>query len=139
VTFLRAILNIPFVRRSLGILIGFAPVGLAIGSFAFPPRRASILSLIALTIAALLAAFNFYLVVGRPWLHRRRGLAAESMRHVSGIPGIASIIILHAVFSNLGSRVVAVAALITLAVDSYGLPWALIAIWKDRTFWEEPI
>jgi hypothetical protein len=134
-----AILNVPLVRRSLGILIGFAPAWLAIVSVAFRPRRPSILSLIALGIAALLAAFNFYVAFVRPWLFRLRHSNTDDLQHVSGIPAVASIIIVHVIIWNLGSRVIAVAALIILVIDVYGLPWTLVAIWKDRAFWEEPV
>jgi len=80
---------------------------------------------------------NFHLAFIRPWLHIRRHGSMEGLRNVSGIPLIGTLLVVLGGISGFGDWRAATIGLIALAIDTGGLPWFLIAAWRDQSFWDE--
>lgn len=118
-------------RRTVAVVIGLAPIALAVASLVVPPRPAASYVFGLLLGGAAIAAFNVYLSFIRPRLYKRRHGTLDGYRFVSGAPMIGSALVVIAWASSMGSRSVAVSSLLILAVDTGGLPWFASALWKD--------
>lgn len=124
-----------WLRRSLGLLLGLLPLWLALASLAqamnYPREEALWLAGAALAVGV----FNFSLAFLRPiWLSTVRGLTEFS--HVSGAPGIGSLLVLLACGFGFGGLVTSVLALIAVLLDTGGSPWFLASTWRDSSFWD---
>lgn len=86
--------------------------------------------------ALLVAALNFHLSFVRPWWHRRRHGGVETLRHVSGIPVVGTVLVLLAGVLGQGALGTTVIALLALVLDTGGAPWFLVATWRDTSFWD---
>jgi hypothetical protein len=125
-----------YVRRTAGLIICLAPISLAVASLFGRPAQASLLVLLPLAFAAWVGLLNFHLAFVRPWLFKRRHGSLEDCRFISGLPMIATLVVVLTVLADFGVRAVAVAALAILAVDTGGLPWFLITTWRQRELWD---
>jgi len=124
-----------WLRRGLGLLLGLLPLWLASASLAQalddPQTEALWLAGAALAVGA----FNFALAFLRPlWLCRVRGLTKFS--HVSGAPGIGSLLVLLACVFGFGGLVTSVLALMAVLLDTGGAPWFLASTWRDSSLWD---
>ena len=125
-----------YLRRAIGIVVCLSPPAIAVASVFAGPRSYHPLVLLSLAFAAWVASMNFYLSFVRPWLYRRRQGSLEGYRFVSGLPIIATTIVVLMLLTNFGARIVAVSALVILALDTGGLPWFLISTWRDDGLWD---
>jgi hypothetical protein len=123
-------------RRLAVVALGAAPVALVVGSWASDgdwhrfPRLA-----FGLAAAALLVAlFNFWLSFGRPRYLRWRHPEAR-LRNISGIPVVGSVLAALAGLTGFGGPAAPIVALLALALDTGGLPWFVVATWRDETLW----
>jgi hypothetical protein len=127
-----------YLRRGVGVLICFSPIGLALGSLVYglicENRSTSGLWLALAGLA--LGLLNMHLSFGRPMLYQWRHGSIQGYRHESGLPGIGTLGLVLAVSVGFGSVYTALVALAGLLVDTGGLPWFLIATWRDRSLWD---
>ncbi|WP_199138053.1 hypothetical protein [Delftia sp. ASV31] len=124
-----------WLRRSLGLLLGLLPLWLALASLAqavnYPREEALWLAGAALAVGV----FNFSLAFLRPiWLSTVRGLTEFS--HVSGAPGIGSLLVLLACGFGFGGLGTSVLALMAVLLDTGGTPWLVASTWRDSSFWD---
>jgi hypothetical protein len=125
-----------YVRRTVGVITCVTPIGLAVASLFGRRAQASLLVPFPLAFAAWVGLLNFHLSFVRPWLFKRRHESLEDCRFISGLPMIATLVVVLTVLADFGVRAVAVAALAILAVDTGGLPWFLITTWRQRELWD---
>ncbi len=95
------------------------------------------IGLILVGLGAFLATLNFYLSFLRGSLHRWRRGSTDGYRHVSGVPGVGSLLVVGGVLVSFGSVTVAVLGLITIGLDTGGPLWFLVSSWRDSSFWDE--
>jgi len=60
----------------------------------------------------------------------------EGYRFVSVVPLIANGITALVVLTTPGCRSVAAIAFLILIADTGGLPWFLVATWRDKSMWD---
>jgi hypothetical protein len=126
-----------FGRRSLGIALALSPFLLAIAALvvettpSFPRAGYSLTGL-----ALFLAASNFWNAALRPHLWHRRYGHFENYRNVSPVPALATILAMAGCLVSFGATAQPIMALIALAIDFGGLPWFIVAIWNDTSFWD---
>ncbi len=89
-------------------------------------------------VVGLLVAFvnGLYLSLGRRFLYRWWHGGMEGYKHVSILPGIGTMLAALAAVLNFGGKYAALSGLIILVIDTGGLPWFLVATWRDRGFWD---
>jgi hypothetical protein len=87
-------------------------------------------------VGLLLAVLNTFLSVIRPTVYRWRRGSMEGFRNISGFPLVGTFLVVLAGFVGFGDWRVATAGLVALAFDFGGLPWLLIATWRDHSFWD---
>ena len=87
-------------------------------------------------LGLLLGILNAYLSMIRPCLYRLRHGSMEGYRFVSGLPLVGSVLVIAAGVFGFGALPTAVVGLVTLALDTGGLPWFLIATWRDGSLWD---
>ena len=127
------------VRRVIALAIGLSPVVLILASLAtsiFGPNKPPF-SMVGFVIAALLiAVLNFHLSFIRPRILLRRHGSLDGIRHISGLPAVGNILVTLSMSLGFGSLGTTLIGLIAIAIDTGGLPWFLVAIWRDASFWE---
>jgi hypothetical protein len=84
-----------------------------------------------LAIAFLFAVYNGYLSWVRPLCYRRKHGSIEGYRFVSGIPLAGTIFATLAVISAPTHAPVVALAIVTQLIDTGGLLWFVIAIWRE--------
>ncbi|CAN5394180.1 hypothetical protein BH09MYX1_BH09MYX1_60280 [soil metagenome] len=57
-------------------------------------------------------------------------------RHVSGVPGIGSLLVVLGTVVGYGSVVCSIVGLIAVLADTGGSLWFLIATWHDGSMWD---
>lgn len=126
-----------YIKRGVGVLIAAIPFVLAIASIIattspFLPRVAwGILGL-----SLLIGITNFYLSFIRPFLWEKKYGNMEEYRFISGFPAIATLGACTATLAGFGSSIIAGFAILTLVIDSAGLPWFVVATWSDQSLWD---
>lgn len=134
-------------RRAIGIGICLALFAVPVGSlcveqpaFEVAPVMRLVSSASGLTCALFglfIVALNAHLLIFRPLLYRRRHGSYEGMRNISGAPVIGTFAVLMGCLLGCGHWPTAVIGLCVLALDLGGLPWYVIATWRDSSFWDE--
>jgi len=127
------------IRRTLGVAVCFSPVVLLLASVCFGlvrERSAWSAGIGFMFAAAFFAALNFYLSFVRPPLFRLLHGSMDGFRHVSGIPGIGTILVLLGGAFGFGAMATAVLGLACIGFDTGGSVWFLIATWRDSSFWD---
>lgn len=126
-------------RRSIGVLLGLLPVLLLAASIIVGMQDAHFGpgSAMGFMIAAgLIAIVNFYLSFVRGWLHVKRHGSSDGYRHVSGFPGIATILVIVGVLLGFGEISTALLGIGVMSIDTGGSVWFLFSTWRDRSFWD---
>lgn len=136
-----------YLRWGCGVGVGVAPFVLPVVSLCVgPPSSELATKLSALTtvpgiacvaLGLLVTLVNAHLAFLPPYLYRRRHSSLDRMRNVSGIPAVGTFAVLLGCVLAFGHRPTAFIALLVLALDSGGLPWFLIATWRDASFWDK--
>ena len=109
-------------RRALGSFICLSPAVLLFASlgvgWGFPRQSGIGMGLIALGL--LVAGVNLTLSFLRP----------------SGLPVVGTLLVVLGGLAGFADWRVATAGLVALVLDTGGLPWFLLATWRDRSFWD---
>jgi hypothetical protein len=87
-----------------------------------------------LGLGGLISCVNFYLSFLRYPLHRLLGGKKEDYRWISGFPLFGTLTIVGLPFLP-RSIWLSFLALVFLLIDTAGIPWFIIAVWKDDSFW----
>ncbi len=119
-------------RRAIGVLVASVPVALIAASFMSSwtprlPRAGVVIAILALAFAAM----NAYVSFIRPTLFPRR----KGYRNVSVAPLVGNVLVIAAVLVAFGSPLVAALAAIAYVLDTGGVPWFVIATWRDDSLW----
>ena len=115
------------------VLIGWS-LAIAIGTGATSRGLALWFSYASLAIALL----NQWLSFGRPMLHRLRHGSLDDYRFASGIPLIGSVLAAMAVVAGFGTLAASCISLASVVLDTGGLPWFLVSIWRHDIKPEKP-
>lgn len=128
-----------FARRAIGIGLCFSPAVLLITSIIVALHghvRAPFDAVSFIVAALLLALLNFYLSFIRPWVLLRRHGSLDGIPHVSGFPILGTLLVFLGGaygFAALGTSLLGIVALV---LDTGGLPWFLVATWRDSSLWD---
>lgn len=99
--------------------------------------RPNVVAILLAVVALLIAMYNFWLCFLRPLLYRWHHGSMEGWRFISVAPVIGTLFIFASpLVAPGGDRTAAAIGAVALLVDTGGLPWFLICILRDRTFWE---
>jgi hypothetical protein len=129
-------------RRLIGLVLACAPFLLAAASLIAPqPLHGTryYAGIFLLTFALIIAGLNFYLSFVRPLIHNLRNSTSEGYKFVSGFPVIGNFLAIAAVLVGFGSIPIAIVAMLSLVLDTAGVPWFVLCTWKDRGFWDTEI
>jgi hypothetical protein len=125
-------------RRTIGAAVCLAPLALMMASAVagrVRPRRSG--TGVGLAIAGLLVAtLNFHLGVIRPSVYARRHGSTDGLRNISGIPLFGTIFVVAGGLVGFGDWRAAAIGSVALALDLGGLPWFLVATWRDESLWD---
>ena len=86
--------------------------------------------------ASAIAILNFSLSFVRPRLFLLRNGSMGDYRHVSGLPGIGTLLVILGAIFGFGAIGTAILGLVVMALDTGGSVWFLIAVWSDESFWD---
>jgi hypothetical protein len=127
-------------RRNLAAAICLSPVALAVGSIALGAVHGTAVTygLYIVLFSAVIGAFNFNFSFVRPFLYRLMHGSREGYHHISGIPGVGTLIVVVGVLLSFGDIVTASVGLLVLLIDTGGLPWFIAATWKYSSSWDGP-
>lgn len=125
-------------KRSLGIALALSPFALVAASLLRSDGEPSTaLWMLPAALGLLCAISNLWrAMLARLWwklIGRSGGGYAAS-----GPPLIGTACAVLSCLFAYGSTVPALVALLVLVIDLGGLPWFVIATWRDRSFWDEP-
>lgn len=87
-----------------------------------------------LLISGPVVALNLHCSFVRSIVYRRRVGSLDGYRHVSGIPMIGWIGLILALLAGWGAPGTAAVGLVLCFLDTGGLFWFLVAVWRDPTF-----
>jgi MFS family permease len=134
-------------RRAIGAAVCLFPVALLVASLVvstfLSKESGPVLALVrrvglGVAVCALLpTALNVYIAL-RPTLYRWRHGSLEGFRSASVAPLAGTCCVLLAGLFGFGDWRVAVIGFFVLVFDVGGLPWFLIATWRDASFWDAP-
>jgi hypothetical protein len=123
----------------------FFPVALLVASLTVSEPRPKIESArvlfhrvgLGFAVCALgVMAVNVFIAL-RPTLYRWRHGSLAGWRYVSGAPAVGTFLAVLVGLFGFGDWRFATVGLVVLIFDSGGLPWFLIATWRDHGFWDE--
>jgi hypothetical protein len=127
-------------RRSLGVLFACVPFFLLILSTMSASSYGTwgkIVGVVFVSAALFVAALNLHLNVVRPWLYQRAHGSMEGFKNVSHLPLFGLLLVLLGGFFGRGSLPCAVLGVVALILDTGGIPWFVVATWRDSSFWDE--
>jgi hypothetical protein len=136
--------------RIIGILIALLPFALAwagpilstFGNSSIPQSIAEVsllqkLSWTALLLGAFIALLNAFLSFIRPLFLNLRGIPPEEQHYVSGIPILASFLLMLSTIALHPELWPCFAVSAFLLLDTGGPLWFLIYTWKDDSVWRK--
>ena len=132
--------SINYFRRTIGIILCFAPVFVLSASIAYGLAHRGALKpagLVFVALGAIIGALNFYLSFIRPYLYWRKRNLTEPYRHISGFPVVGSLLAFAGGVVSFGSEPIALFALITIILDTGSPIRFLIVTWHDSSLWDE--
>jgi hypothetical protein len=87
-------------------------------------------------VGLLFASCNLYLAMIRPVLYVWRHGSTEGLRHVSGIPVLGTLLVVTGGSIGFCDWRAAAVGLAGVVFDVGGLPWFLVATWRDSSLWD---
>ncbi len=128
------------IKKAAWILIGFLPfvlLGLTAQSNYVPfSNSLAWVGGVFIVLGVFVASLNFYLSFLRIPIHRKLYPNEPDPKFISGIP-IVGVIALFGVMLVNRSLPLILIVLISLLLDTGGIQWFVIAIWKDKSFWSK--
>ena len=137
-------------RKITGIVIALLPFALAwtgpilsaFGNSSIPQTIAEVallqkLSWAALLLGAFIALLNAFLHFIRPLFLKLRGILPEEQHYVSGIPLLASFLLMLSTTAFHPALWPCFAVSVLLLLDTGGPLWFLICTWKDDSVWRK--
>ncbi len=130
--------SLSYWRRSLGLAVCLAPLLLLVASLSHGLTRGADTGagLGWMLVAITLGLFNMYLSFLRPFIYRVRHGSTKAFQHVSGIPGVGSLLVVVGVLVGFGGVVPALLGITAMLLDTGGSFWFLLATWRDSSFWD---
>jgi hypothetical protein len=127
-------------RRNTAAAICLSPIALAVGSIVLGTVHGTALTygLYIVLFAAVIGAFNFTFSFVRPLLYRLIHGSREGYQHISGFPGVGTLIVVVGVLLSFGDIITASVGLLVLLIDTGGLPWFIAVTWKYSSSWDGP-
>jgi hypothetical protein len=131
--------RVKFTRRAIGTAVCLSPILLLLASVVFAQSypRESALGVGLSVVGLLVGILNFHLAVVRPSLYVWRHGSREGMRNVSGFPIVGTFLVVLGGAIGFGDWQSPAVGLVALTIDIGGLPWFLVATWRDRSFWDD--
>ena len=86
-------------------------------------------------LGAVVSSVNFYLSFLRYPLFILRGRSRDDFRFVSGLPMIGMFVIPGLALAP-ASPWLSIASLALLLADTGNIPWFVVSVWRDKSFWE---
>jgi hypothetical protein len=127
-----------YTRRAIGAAICLAPVVLLLASVGVGlahPRESGLG--VGISVAGLLfGSCNLYLALIRPARYVWRHGSTEGLRHVSVVPLLGTLLVVTGGIIGFCDWRSAAVGIVALAIDFGGLPWFLVATWRDRSLWD---
>jgi hypothetical protein len=119
-------------------VLGATPVALLFASSAHAIVYGSALRPWGLGLVALglLVGIANVALTFRPAVHRWKRGSMTGYRNVSGLPILGTLLVVVGGVLGFGSLACGVLGLVTLAIDTNGLIWFLVATWRDASFWD---
>ncbi len=96
--------------------------------------RFSIVGWIIFGLGAVISITNFYNSVLRYWLFKLRGRLSENLASSSSIPLLGILVLVGNVFIP-NTIWLNIAVPILLLLDTGGISWFVVMVWKDDEFW----
>lgn len=127
------------VRRGLGVLLACVPFGLLVLSATSGGSHgdwSQLVGLVFMIAALLVATLNLHLNIVRPWRYQRRHGSMAGFKNVSHVPMFGLLFVLLGAFSGRGSLPCAVLGAVALLLDTGGIPWFVVATWRDSSLWD---
>jgi len=125
-------------RKSIGVLAGLLPFGIILLSFLIEWRvrfpLADTLGYTLFILGGLVSVLNFYLSFLRYPIHAFFKGDMEEYQHASGLPLVGGLSYLSLFFIE-QSMLISISALVLLLIDTGGVPWFILSVWKDNSFW----
>ena len=127
-------------RRAFGVLLCLAPCWLLLLSLGWAacghvmPRKSMGIGAGLMGGAILLGSLNCYLWFIRPTLFQHK----PDYRYISGIPVIGTLLVIAGVVVAFGGVQSGILGMIAVLLDTGGLPWFLVATWRDASLWDTP-
>lgn len=128
-----------YARRALWVVICFSPVALLLLSLGvgLVCPRVSWAGIGLVAVGWLVTGCNLYVTSVRPVLYARRHGSTEGMQNVSPLPLLGTLLVTAGGVVGFADWRSVIAGLAALALDLGGLPWLLIATWRDRSMWDD--
>lgn len=126
-------------KRLIGIFIAIIPFAIVLSSSLIDWRPDPIFSPFfagypLFVIGGFISCLNFYLSFLRYPVFLLRGGKKENYRSVSGLPLVGCVSVIALIFLP-RSIWLSLFAFIFLIIDTGGISWAIISVWKDDSFW----
>jgi hypothetical protein len=125
-------------KRFIGIVVAIIPFGivliLSMVDWRLFAGKIAFLGYCLFAFGGLVSCINFYLSFLRYPLHRLRGGKKENYRWISGIPLLGILCVAGLVLLP-KSFWFSLLTFIFLLIDTAGIPWFVIAVWKDDSIW----
>jgi len=125
-----------WLARAGGVIVAAVPFVLAIASLLSRATYGWPKAALPMAAAGMfLGGANAYSSWVRPLLHRLREGSLRGYKFASGIPLFGTLLAIGSVLTAYGAQGVAGVAVITLLLDTGGVPWLVVATWRDEGFW----
>jgi hypothetical protein len=85
-------------------------------------------------LGALVSLTNFYLSFLRYPLFVLRGRSRDEYQHISGFPMVGMLVLFGLALTPASSSL-SLAALLFMLIDTGNIPWFVVSMWKDDSFW----
>lgn len=129
-----------YIRRIIGVSLGFMPLALLILSLIYGANKNQELTYtsIGFMLAALTIAFiNLYLSFLRPLLFERKNGSMDGYRFASGIPLVGTLMMVFGLMTGFGQIGPATIGILAFILDTSGSGWFVVATWRDKSLWDE--
>ena len=126
-------------KRFIGIVVAIVPFGIVLAltmtNWRILAGRLVYFGYVLFAIGGLISCVNFYLSFLRYPVHRLLGGTKEDYHWVSGFPLFGTLTIIAGLPFLPWSMWLSLLTFVFLLIDTGGIPWFIIAVWRDDSFW----